>query len=281
MSTSAVSPKRLRIPRPSLSWADLRQSPLHDFPVRDEVLFQFMDWSPDHDVLEVGPGSGFTAFWFSRLVHHLTLLDAADQTIVDLRSQLGTFPNLDFIAADAAQPGLDGLLQRRFDAAFGLDVFDLIPDPVNTLRNLAQCLRPGGQLLLSFPNVAPPRAKGVTCFRRAEDLEGILRSVGFSRWEIFNIRLRPYAASVYALLHEYPLKLFRRIRRGQPKDFRPQVYQATWAFRHRGRMSRFKPLLHMYWKIIGWTLYRRGEVFVRDLERDSILDGQLVLRAWR
>ena len=281
MNACALSHKPMRLPRESLTWAELCRSPLHDFPVRDEVLYQYLDWAPDLNLLEIGPGSGFTAFWLARQVRHMTLLDAAAQTVEDLHMQLGHIPNLDFVAADAAEPELPGLLNKEFDGVFGLDVFDLIPKPDQTIRNLAKCLRPGGQLLLSFPNVAPPLANGVTCFRRVEELETLLQAAGFSRWEIFNISLRPYAASIYKFFHESPLKLFRKLRRGEKRNDRPQIYEATWAFRHRDGMNRFKPLLHSYWSIMGWALHMRGPIFVPDLDRDTILNGQLVVRAWR
>ena len=266
--------------RPHLTWAELCQSPLHDFPIRDEVLYQYLDWSPDLNVLEIGPGSGFTAFWLCRQVRQMTLLDAAAQTIDDLRAQLGSLPNVDLVAADAAQPGLAALLKSRFDVAFGLDVFDLIPDPIGTLRNLGESLKPGGQLLLSFPNVPPPRAKGVTCFARTEEIELLLKNAGFARWEICNIRLAGYAAGAYEALHERPLRLFRRLRRSE-KNGRPQVYDATWAFRNRGAIGRYKSLVHLYWKVVDWALRQRGPIFVQDLNRQSILNGQLLVRAWR
>ena len=83
MSVQTSSPTgiaRLRLrgnARPGFRWADVLASPLHDFPIRDEILFQCMPPAPGSDVLEVGPGAGFTAFRLARRVGHITLVDVA------------------------------------------------------------------------------------------------------------------------------------------------------------------------------------------------------------
>ena len=41
-------------------------------------------------------------------------------------------------------------------------------------------------LLLSYPNVPPPRGDGVTWFERQQDLEGVIAGAGFSRWEFLS-----------------------------------------------------------------------------------------------
>ena len=54
-----MSPSRSA--RPSARLSDLWKAPLHDFPIRDEILYQYLPLARDMDVLEVGPGSGVTA----------------------------------------------------------------------------------------------------------------------------------------------------------------------------------------------------------------------------
>ena len=278
-TTTDVPPSAGKLPlaRRKLAAGQKALSPLHDFPVRDEVLYQYLEWDPAQELLEIGPGSGYTAFWLSHQVRHMTLLDAAQQTVDNLREELSKKENLDFRCADAGSPDLPELLKRQFDAAYGLDVFEYIPDPRACIENLARCLKPGGQLLLSFPNTT--KGDGVTWFTTREEAAVLLRAAGFRRYEIFTIRLRPYAALVYQLLHELPLTLFRKLRAGNARS-NPQIYEATWAFQHRGRMSRYKHLLHRYWDLLGWILRRRGEIFIPCRDSETILDRQLVIRAW-
>ncbi len=52
--------------RPPSRLSDIWKSPLTDLPIRDELLFQYLPLSPSMDVLEVGPGTGFTAFRLAR-----------------------------------------------------------------------------------------------------------------------------------------------------------------------------------------------------------------------
>ena len=266
--------------RPSFRWSDIWRAPLHDFPIRDEILYQFLPLSPEMDVLEIGPGSGFTAFRLSRKVRQMTLVDVSAEAIADLQKQLHELPNLEFVCADLSAPGLAGRLKRTFGAAFGLDVFEYVVDPSTCLNNLASVLRPGGQLLLSFPNVPPPVGDGVTHFAHRAVVEGLLRKAGFRRWELFAVRLQPFAAAIYAALHEKPLALYRRLRGGS-RHARPQTYEATWAFQQRQKLLHYKGVVHLFWAALGGVMRAGGDVFAKRSLTNGILGRQLVIRAWK
>src|SRR2546428_5928953 len=83
--------------RPSFRLSDIYKAPLHDFPIRDEILYQYLPLSPDMDVLEVGPGSGVTAFRVACRLRSLTLLDIAAANLAHLRVALGSQDNLSFV----------------------------------------------------------------------------------------------------------------------------------------------------------------------------------------
>ena len=273
--SSAHAPRR----RPS-RLSDIWQAPLHDFPIRDEILCQFVSFSQEMDVLEIGPGSGFTAYWLSHRVRHMTLLDVASETIDELSEELRAGTNFSFVTADVTISGLAARLEERFDAAFGLDVFEYLADPESTLRNLAEVLRPGGELFLTFPNTPPPRGDGVTYFDRAENLEELLKKAGFVKWQILVVRPRAFSAAVYRVLHDRPLAIVRDLRRGNPA-VRPQTYENTWAFSQREQLSRFKIPLHLYWSALGQAIRLGGQVFKSDPPTTEILGKQIVVRAWK
>jgi len=260
--------------------SDLWKAPLHDFPIRDEILCQFVSFSREMDVLEIGPGSGFTAYWLSRRVRHVTLLDVASETIDELSGQLRAATNFSFVTADVTRSGLASRLEERFDAAFGLDVFEYLADPEATLRNLVEVLRPDGELFLTFPNTPPPRGDGVTYFDCAEKLEELLKKAGFLKWRILVVRPRPFSAAAYQLLHDRPLSFVRDLRRGNP-TVRPQTYENTWAFQQRAQLNRFKIPLHLYWNVLGHVIRLGGQVFEAVLPTKEILGKQLVVRAWK
>lgn len=272
---------RYEVTRPSARWRDLFDAPVHDLPIRDEILYQFVPPLPGFKVLEVGPGSGFTAYSLSRQVEHLTLVDYAETTLVDLRRKLGAKNAIRFVRADLSRPGLDERLRDSYDFVFGLDMFEYVSDAACGVQNLAAVLRPGGVLLLTFPNYTPPRGDGVTWFYERRELEEMLMRGGFTRCQILSVALRPFAQSVFTFMHEWPLKLYRRLRKRDDDGKRPQTYDGTWAFRNREVLERTKPVLHLYWTIVGALLRMWGDPFEVTLTDENILGCQLVILAWR
>jgi SAM-dependent methyltransferase len=265
---------------PSLSLSDIWEAPLHDFPIRDEILYQYLPLSSVMDVLEIGPGSGFTAFRLARLVRSLTLVDVSAKSLAELGKQFRHSANLRCICADLTRPGSVVDLKQHFDVAFGLDVFEYLADPATCLRNLAEVLRVGGELFLTYPNVPPPLGDGVTYVSEYPELEQLLELAGFRSWEIFAVRLRPYPTWIYRVLHEWPLQVYRRLRK-RSRLARPQVYDATWAFQERQKLSRFRSPLHLLWLVLGAVMRFAGDVFTSEPATKKVLGRQLVIRAWK
>jgi SAM-dependent methyltransferase len=272
------SPVPSRAGRLAFPWADITSAPLHDFPLRDEILFQYLPFSAHFEVLEVGPGSGYTAFRLAPHVRDLTVLDVSNELVRELRIDLVARSNIRFVVADLSRPGLTKTLPRVYDVAFGLDVFEYLANPATALLNLGGVLRPGGELFLTFPNVPPPAGDGVAYFAELSDLEHLLGEAGFRSWDVFAVRLRPFARFVYGTLHEWPLRLYRRLRRRAPVA-RPQTYDGTWAFRNRRDMGRYRVLIHLAWAALALVLRLGGNVFVAERVNGAILGRQLVIRA--
>jgi SAM-dependent methyltransferase len=272
--------KESAILRPSFRWADLLDAPLHDFPLRDEILFQFAPSVQSMDVLEIGPGSGSTAFLLRRFASTLTLLDAAPELLEALREQLGHSNNIHFLCMNLSKPNMTQCPEAAFDLIYGLDVFEYISNPAACLQAMARALRPGGCLFLTFPNTPPPKGDGVTWFTQRAQLEVLLDESGFQHWEIFGVHPRPVAAAFYELLHEMPMRLYRKTRRRNEGNL-PQTYEETWAFRNRGQFVRYKAVLHLFWFLLEKLMRVGGDIFAAEPLADPILGNQLVVRAWR
>jgi SAM-dependent methyltransferase len=266
--------------RPSFRWSDIWRAPLHDFPIRDEILYQFLPLLPEMDVLEIGPGSGFAAFRLVRRVRSLTLLDISAENIARLRGVLKGLPNLEFISGDVCSPTLSSSGCRQFHAIFGLEVLEDVPDPSTCFKNLAAMLAKGGHLLLQWPNYPPERTGGVTYFETLRELDSLLESAGFEEWALFSLRLRPYAAFLFRTFHERPLRLYRRLRSGQ-RGKRPRIYDQTWSFQHGQRLERYKVLLHGAWTVLHLAFRLGGDSFERTLIEQGSIQRNLLLVARR
>jgi len=271
---------RRTLRRPSFRISDIWRAPLNDFPIRDEILYRYLPFSMDMDVLEIGPGSGFTAYRLARQVRSLTLVDVAAESLERVRNNMESLANVRCVCADPTKPGLATELKQEFDVAYALDVFEYLVDPATCLRNLVQALRPTGELFLTYPNVLPPAGDGVTYFSRLSELEDLLGGAGFRRWDIFAVRQRPFARRAYFTAHEYPLHIYRQMRSGNPNG-RPQTYEASWVFKHSEKLGRFKVPLHMFWFLLDKALRLGGDVFASEPVSDEILGRQLVIRAWK
>jgi SAM-dependent methyltransferase len=269
-----------RSARPRARFSDLWKAPLHDFPIRDEILFQYLSLTPDMDVLEVGPGGGFTAFRLARSVRRLTLLDVAAGNLSRLRNVLRGLANVRFVCADIGKPGLAESLPDRFDALYSIEVLEFVPDAPAALVNMAALLRPGAKALIQFPNYPPPRNPGVSYFRTRSELEYALKESAFSRWSVHSIRLKPYPQTIFNIFHERPLALYRRLR-PRAGQHHPLVYDQTWAFQGGHRLEPYKPILHCAWKAISAAMGLRGDCFETTTVEEDILNRNLLLLATR
>ncbi len=275
----SIDARTARTPqRPSFRFSDIWKAPAHDLPIRDEILYQYLPLSPDMKVLEVGPGTGFTAFRLARRVRHITSVGVAAENVAQLREANKHVRNLSFTCADVCAPGLAEIVGAQFDAVVGLEVFEYLSQPGACLRNLASALRPGGSLLLEFPNYPPPKSPGITNFRRKEELVQLLKAAGFQTWDFYALRLRPYARLLYREFHERPIQILRRFRNGQAQAL---TYENTWAFRHRSRLEGHKYILHCAWAVLIAAMRLGGNCFERVPLGNEILNHDLLVTARR
>jgi SAM-dependent methyltransferase len=265
----------------SLTWrvSDVWAAPFTDLPIRDELIHQYIPLSPEMELLEVGPGCGFETFRLARSIKHLTVLDVAAENVRYLENIFAGRENIRFVCADLCESGLAARLQRQFDSIIAVEVFEFIPDPGTALSNLARLLRSGGALYMQFPNIE--RGPGTTFFRSRADLERALQDAGFQQWELYVLRLRPWAQALFHWLHEKPMNAYRRLYQARNKrPARPQIYEDTWAFRHGRRLEHFKYVIHAYWALSMLLMRAGGDIFERTPAGEAILGKNLYLAAW-
>jgi SAM-dependent methyltransferase len=266
--------------RPPFRFSDIWKAPITDLPIRDEIIYQYLLLADDKDVLEIGPGSGFSAFRLSRLVRRLTLLDVAAENIERLQGRLGDIPNMEFVAADICSPDATKAFDRAFDVIEAVEVFEFLPHPRIALQNMGRLLRPGGLLFLQFPNYEPGRSPGVTYFRRASELSVLLREGGFENSEVYALHLRPYADFLFRNFHEKPLNFYRRLK-GRTRPDRPQTFDQVWFFRNHGQFEKYRPIFYLAWAGFMGAMRLGGQCFGRVRLDDEILNHNLLVIASR
>ena len=242
-------------------------------------MHQYVPAIPGLRILEVGPGSGFTAYGLAPLVDRMTLVDCADAATNELKHKLHGRGTVRCVTADVSEPNLFSRLRERYDLIFGLDVFEYVRDPACCLQNFRELLNPEGVAFLTFPNQSPEMGDGVTYFSRLEQLEILLERAGFSRWETLSVSLSTYAKFIYTLMHEWPLNTYRACRRSS--GYRPQTYEMTWAFQNREGLARARAVLHIYCFLLSIALRLGGDPYNCCPAPREPRGHQLVVRACR
>jgi SAM-dependent methyltransferase len=269
------------IGRPSYILSDIWKAPLHDFPIRDEILCQYLPLEPAMDLLEIGPGSGLTAFRLSRKVRHLTLVDVSAGNIRALEQRLAGVANVRLVCADAGEPELARQLGNTFDAVYGLEVFAYIRSQQNCLRNIAGVLRLGGQLLVQFPNYRQANQHPqLNFFQSREEIDWLFQKAGFTEWNVWALQLRPYARFLFQHFARRPLLLYRRWNKRREYDH-AVIYEQTWAFQHHNRLERLKPFLHGAWVLLSAVLRAGGDSFERTPLEADVRNRNLLVIARR
>ena len=109
--------------------------------------------SAQHDVLEIGCGTGSTALRLAPFIRHLRATDLSAAMIAIAREKLAAqpMPQLDFSVADADAPGFG---QSAYDVALAFNLLHLVSDLDRTLALAVQALRPGGLFISKTPCIA-------------------------------------------------------------------------------------------------------------------------------
>jgi SAM-dependent methyltransferase len=120
-----------------------------------EVLLRYLDLFPGATVLDVACGHGIPAFYMAEKVGpsgEVLGIDASEHQIVRARSIQGRdlpwlrFESLDMRALPSHLPAFDRITGN-------LSVMFFRPNRFETVRGLVDHLKPGGQLVLTFPSL--------------------------------------------------------------------------------------------------------------------------------
>ena len=109
--------------------------------------------APEHEVLELGCGTGSTALRLAPHTGHLRATDFSPDMLAIARERLQAqpVPQLEFALADADAPDFGTV---RYDRVLAFNLLHLTADLDAALASAVQALRPGGLLISKTPCMA-------------------------------------------------------------------------------------------------------------------------------
>lgn len=118
------------------------------------ALWRYMPPQAGPRVLDFGCGTGEFARLLVGMGYHVVGSDISHLFLRDALERHGGTPYLAFVQSDPGPhlPFRDG----AFDAVVAINVVEHVAEPEKMLRQLARVLRPGGVLVLTFPNLLSP-----------------------------------------------------------------------------------------------------------------------------
>ncbi|MCK1667873.1 class I SAM-dependent methyltransferase [Bradyrhizobium sp. 153] len=99
-------------------------------------------------ILEVGAGAGATLRWLKNIY------PKSETTAIEINPALSNELKLNADLTIIGPVDQSIVRLKRYDLILLLDVLEHLPDPSETLQNLAKVLKPGGRVIVSVPNVA-------------------------------------------------------------------------------------------------------------------------------
>jgi SAM-dependent methyltransferase len=253
---------------------DRLRLPVNTFSLRHELVKRVLPIGPADTVLDIGVGTGYSAFLIAERARELVGLDVAEPLVAFL-SRLPASPHLRFVAGDAC--ALDARFAEEhgdyFDRIYALDVLEHVADAAAFFHSVASLLKPGGLALVTFPN---DPTHGVSFFpTRAQLLDPVTRA-GF-RAERCDVVASPlWARTVRAVFVSWPLCWHRRLRTlFRRSGIEPQKYDDTFSFAFNRRMPWYRVVINAYFEAV-MALAKLGPLFTFTPAPD-IITGRRVL----
>ena len=110
------------------------------------------EFEPDQQILEVGCAAGYFTFLLAGMGYRLTGVDLSSRSI-DLAKQLGRELGFeDVVFAQGDFEALTDIPDNTFDGLVSFSTIRYLPDPLAALREARRVVRPGGRVVVDFPN---------------------------------------------------------------------------------------------------------------------------------
>jgi SAM-dependent methyltransferase len=250
--------------------------PVNTFSLRHELVRRFLAPSAGDAVLDVGVGTGYSAFNFAGGVRELVGVDVAP-AVVSFLASLPHPPNLRFVAADICAPESAALRPwaAHFDRIYAADVLEHVAAPGEFFRSLAFLLKPDGVALVTFPNTP---GHGVTHFSRRAPLQRLIADAGLACRRCEVVKPTRWLEAIHRPFVRWPLAAHRRLRaRGKTRQRpAPQTYDETFAFAFNRGRPRLRFIINLYFETL-LAVAKLGPLFVTRPAGEALGADRLLL----
>ena len=128
--------------------------PISNIPAYEQTLDHVrMHLRPEHDVVEVGCGTGTTALLLAPSVAQYTGTDVASEMIAIAEEKLAATP-IDGLAFKVTTADIDTIEKASKDVVLGFNLYHLVPDLDAALESAHSVLKPGGLFISKTPCIA-------------------------------------------------------------------------------------------------------------------------------
>lgn len=263
--------------------------PLATVAPRDLLLAERLGLKRTDMVLEIGTGSGSSLFRLAPAVSAYHGVDIAQQPVERLRREVQRqgLENVDFFVRDFCRPGAAATLPCQYDVVFSCDTLEHVEQPGQFLENVHAAIKPGGRLLLTYPNEHPRRAHGITFFERRSELLELLVAAGFAveQVQIDELQMTRRSNGLLSLGWELPRKLSKKavelVIGPTSASEAPQTFDETHFFALADRFERWAPLINAYCWAVLKAMDMAGPVYRSSPAGETIWDQRILIQATR
>lgn len=176
------------------------------------LVLRCLDLDRRDHVLDAGCGTGHSTYVLAPKVTRSVGVDVSQPTIAFINSRAHarelTNRRLEYRCEDLCEPAFGERYGEAFTKAYSIHVLEHVSDPARFVRSLAQCIRPGGSVMVVFPN---SRTHGRNFFPEATEIGDLFTRCGL--FPVLYVMSRTFAGKVIAKVYYGLRNCYRMVRK--------------------------------------------------------------------